>query len=158
GAFSPWHHELTVMIRGVHIELHRSFSQRVRAAVDYNGMWRRRERFERDGVSGYRLSPADAILAHAFGLAKDEFGSELNRFLDFYLLLRRHEDELETCVKRAKAWQIERPLFGALHLTTAMFSGAKTPAVSGAMDGLLDLQTRRFLISEVLPDPTSEPA
>jgi hypothetical protein len=158
GGFSPWHHEICAVIRGVHVELHRSFSQRVRAAVDYDGMWRRREWFERDGVSGYRLSPADAILAHAFGLAKDEFSSELNRFLDFYLLLRRHEDELETCVERAKAWQMERPLFGALHLTTAMFPGLKTPRVSAALGALLDRRTRQFLVAQVLPDPTREPS
>ena len=66
----------------------------MRAAIDYDGIWQRREQFERDGVSGYRLSPADAILAHAFSLGKDEFSSELSRFVDFYLLLRRHEDEL----------------------------------------------------------------
>jgi hypothetical protein len=120
-------------------------------------MWRRRERFERDGVAGCRLSPADAMLAHAFGLAKDEFGSDLNRFLDFYLLLQSHQEELDECVKRAKAWQIERPLFGALHLTTAMFSGARTAAVERAMDALLDRRTRQFLVSRVLPDPTTQP-
>jgi hypothetical protein len=154
--FSPWHYEISVVVAGVHVELHRGFSQRVRAAIDYDGMWRRREWFERDGVSGYRLSPADALLAHAFGLAKDEFSSELNRFLDFYLLLQRHGGELDTCVVRAKAWQIERPLLGALHLTSAMFPGAKTAAVSQAMDALLDPPTRQFLVDQVLPDPTTE--
>jgi hypothetical protein len=154
--FWPWHYEVSVVVAGVHVELHRSFSQRVRAAIDYDGIWRRREWFERDGVNGYRLSPADTLLAHAFGLAKDEFSSELNRYLDFYLLLQRYEGELDTCVTRAKAWQIERPLFGALHLTSAMFPGAKTVAVRRAMDGLLDPPTRAFLVDRVLPDPTTE--
>ena len=157
-AFLPWYYEISVVINGVHIELHRSFSQRVRAAIDYDGMWRRRERFERDGVSGYRLSPADALLAHAFGLAKDEFGSDINRFLDFYLLLESYQDTLDECVKRAKAWQIERPLFGALHLTAAMFPGARTAAVDRTMDALLDRPTRQFLVSRILPDPTTRPA
>ena len=155
-AFSPWHHEISVVIGDVHVELHRSFSQRVRAAIDYDVMWRRREWFERDGVSGYRLSPADALLGHAFGLAKDEFSSELNRFLDFYLLLKRYPDELDKCVQYAKTWQIERPLFGALQVTTAMFPDAKTAAVSRTMDALLDRPTRQFLVAQVLPDPTKE--
>ena len=146
--FSPWHYEVSVVVAGVHVELHRSFSQRVRAAIDYDGIWRRREWFERDGVSGYRLSPADALLAHAFGLAKDEFSSELNRYLDFHLLLQRHEGELDTCVVRAKAWQIERPLFGALHLTSTIFPGTKTAAVARAMDALLDPPTRQFLVDQ----------
>jgi hypothetical protein len=156
-AFSPRHYEVNIVIAGVLVELHNSFSQPVRAAIDYDGIWQRRERFERDGVSGYRFSPADAILAHAFSLAKDEFSSELNRFLDFYLLLQRHEGELETCVTRAKAWQIERPLFGALYLTSGMFPGVRTTAVSRAMDALLDSPTRQFL-KQILPDPKTEPS
>ena len=156
--FSPWYHEISVVIGSVHVELHRSFSQRVRAAIDYDGMWQRRERFERDNVGGFRLSSADAILCHAFGLAKDEFSSELIRFVDFYLLLQRYEGELDNCVKRAKVWQIERPLFGALHLTTTMFPVAKTAAVNQAIDALLDRSTRQFLVDQVLPDPTTEPS
>jgi hypothetical protein len=154
--FWPWHYEISVVVADVHFELHRSFSQRVRAAIDYDGIWRRREWFERDGVSGYRLSPADTLLAHAFALAKDEFSSELNRYLDFYLLLQRYEGELDTSVMRAKAWQIERPLFGALHLTSTMFPGARTVAVRRAIDSLLDPSTRQFLVNRILPDPTAE--
>jgi Uncharacterised nucleotidyltransferase len=157
-AFAPQHYEKTVVIGGVLVEIHRSFSQPVRAAIDYDGIWQRREKFERDGVSGCRLSPADAILAHAFHLAKDEFSSDLNRFLDFYLLLQSYEHELDSCVERAKAWQIQRPLFGALHVTAAMFSGANTIAVNRAMDALLDQPTRRFLVDRILPDPTTEPS
>jgi hypothetical protein len=156
-AFLPLYYEISVVIGGVHVELHHGFSQRVRAAIDYDGMWRRRERFERDGVGGSRLSPADALLAHAFGLAKDEFGSDLNRFLDFYLLLQSYQGELDECVRRAKAWQIERPLFGALHLTTTMFPGARTAAVDRAMEALLDRPTRQFLLTRVLPDRTTQP-
>jgi hypothetical protein len=154
--FWPWHYEVSVVVAGVHVELHRSFSQRVRAAIDYDGIWQRREWFEHDGISGYRLSPADALLAHSFGLAKDEFTSELNRYLDFYLLLRRYQDELDTCVMRAKAWQIERCFFSALHLTSSMFPAANTAAVRRAIDGLLDASTRQYLVEQILPDPTSE--
>lgn len=157
-AFSPQHYELSVVIDGVLIEIHRGFSQGVRAAVDYDGTWQRREWFERDGIAGYRLSPADAILAHAFHLAKDEFSSELVRYIDFYLMLQRYEGELETCVSRAKDWQIERPLFGALHITAAMFPASKTAAVIRAMNGLLDQSTRQFLVDHILPDPKTEPS
>ena len=157
-AFSPWHHEIPVVIGSVLVELHRGFAQRVRAAIDYDGMWQRRVWFERNGVSGYRLSPADAILGHAYGLAKDEFSSELSRFLDFHLLLRQSGDELDRCVQRAKEWQTERALFGALHVTSSMFADARTPAVRQAMEALLDRPTRRFLADEVLPDPTTEPS
>ncbi len=157
-AFSPGHYEVSVVVGDVLVEIHRSFSQRVRAAVDYDGLWARRERFERDGISGSRMSPVDAILAHAFHLAKDEYSSELVRYLDFYLLLLRHEGELDTCVARAKDWQIERPLFGALHLTAAMFAELKTPAITSAMNALLDPSIRQYLADQILPDPTVEPS
>jgi hypothetical protein len=157
-AFSPHHYEVSVVVGDVLVEIHRSFSQRVRAAVDYDGLWARRERFERDGISGYRMSPADVILAHAFHLAKDEYSSDLIRYLDFYLLLQRYEGELDVCVTRAKDWQIERPLFGALHLTATMFAELKTPAVIGAMNVLLDPSTRQYLVDQILPDPTTEPS
>ena len=150
-AFSPGYYEVTVEIGDILVELHRSFAQRVRAAIDYDGLWSRRERFERDGVSGYRLSPADAILAHAFSLGKDEFSSELSRFVDFYLLLQQYDDALVTCVARAKAWQIERSLFGALHMTATPAFPARKPRSSRALDSLLDASTRQFLAVRFSP-------
>jgi hypothetical protein len=156
-AFSPWHHEYSIAVGSVHVELHRSLCQRVRANIDYAGMWRRREWFERDGVSGYRLSAADAILVHAFQLARDEFSTELNRYVDLYLLLQQYEGELALCVTRAKAWGIERPFFGALHVVSTIFPSARTAAVTAAIERLLSPSIRRFLIDRVLPDPASEP-
>jgi hypothetical protein len=157
-AFSPGHHEIPVLLGGVLIELHRSFSQQVRAAIDYHGMWKRREWFEKDGIAGHRLSPADAVLAQAFEMAKDEFGSELHRYVDFQLLLRRYQNELPSCVARAKAWDIERPLFGALYVTSALFPSERTAAIDEAMEALLDAPTRRFLVDRVLPDPATGPS
>lgn len=155
---APGYHEISVEIKSVHVEIHRGFAQRVRTKIDYDGIWRRREWFERDGISGYRLSPADAVLAQAHSLAKNEFSPELNRYVDFYLLLERYEDQLGECVARAKSWGIERALFGALHLTSSLFPQAQTAAVNEAIDRLLDAPTRRFLVGRVLPDPATEPS
>jgi Uncharacterised nucleotidyltransferase len=156
--FTPGHHEISIEVGSVHVEPHRSFAQRVRAGIDYDGMWRRREWFESEGIGGYRLSPADAILGHAFNLTVDEFSSQLIRYVDFLLLLQRHESELRECVARAKAWQIERALFGALYLISNLFPAAATPTVKQAIDSLLDAPTRRFLADRVLPDPAKEPS
>ena len=157
-SFFGGHHEISVVLGSVHIELHRAFAQPIRAAIDYDGMWRRREWFEDDGVGGYRLSPADAILGQAFEMAKDEFSSELHRYVDFYLLLQLYQDQLAECVTRAKAWHIERPLFGALQVTSTLFRNAQTAAVKQAMEALLDAPTRRFLVDRVLPGPATEPS
>jgi Uncharacterised nucleotidyltransferase len=156
--FAPGHHEISIEVGSVHVEPHRSFAQRVRAGIDYDGMWQRREWFDADGIAGYRLSPADAILGHAFNLAVDEFSSQLIRYVDLFLLLQRHEDELRECVARAKAWDIERALFGALHLISNLFPGVATARVKEAIDSLLDAPMRRFLVDRVLPDPRSEPS
>ena len=156
--FAPGHHEISIEVGSVHVEPHHSFAQRVRAAIDYDGMWRRREWFESDGIAGYRLSPADAILGHAFISAVEEFSSQLIRYVDFFLLLQRYQDELDECVTRAKAWGIERALFGALHLTSSLFPAAATEPVKKAIDSLLDAPTRRFLLDRVLPDPAREPS
>jgi hypothetical protein len=157
-SFAPGHHEVSIEVGSVHVEPHRSFAQRVRAGIDYRGIWHRRERFERDGISGCRLSSADALLAHAFNLAIDEFSSPLIRYVDFYLMLQQYEDRLGECIARAKDWGIERALFGALHLTSTLFPAVRTSAVTEAIDRLLDAPTRRFLVCRVLPDPTREPS
>ena len=155
---APGHYEISLEVSDVHVEIHRAFVQPVRAAVDYEGIWRRREEFEADGIRGHRLSPADAVLVHALSLSVDEFSPELNRYVDFFLLLQRFEDELPECVARAQAWGIERPLFGALHLTSSLFPSGRTRAIEHAAGSLLDARTRQFLAKRVLPDPATEPS
>jgi hypothetical protein len=157
-AFAPGHHEYSVEVGDVHVEPHRSFAQRVRARIDYAGMWRRREWFDSGGIGAHRLSPADAILCHAFNLALDEFSSQLIRYVDLFFLLQLYEGELPECVARAKAWGIERALFGALHLVSNLFPVLMTANVKEAIDSLLDVPTRRFLVDHVLPDPRMEPS
>jgi hypothetical protein len=157
-AFAPGHYEYSVEVGDVHVEPHRSFAQRVRARIDYVGMWRRREWFDSGGIRAYRLSPVDAILCHAFNLALDEFSSQLIRYVDLFFLLQLYERELPECVARAKTWGIERALFGALHLVSNFFPVLMTANVKAAMDTLLDAPTRRFLVDRVLPDPRMEPS
>ena len=154
--FSPGYYEISFLIDAVHLEIHRSIGQQVRASIDYDGVWDRRQAFERNGVKGFRLSPADMILIHAYNQAKDEFSTELNRYLDFYLMLQLHENELDVCVARAKAWDIERAFFGMLYLTSTLFAGCRTMALSRAIDALLDERTRQFLVRHVLPNPAEE--
>jgi len=154
--FAPGHHEYSIEIGNVLVEPHRSFGQRVRARIDYAGMWRRREWFDGESIGAYRLSPADAILSHAFTLALDEFSSQLIRYVDLFFLLQLYESELPECVARAKAWGIERALFGALHLVCSLFPVLMTATVKEATGALLDASTRHFLIDRVLPDPKVE--
>ena len=155
-SFSPDHHEASVMLGEVHFEIHRSFSQPVRARLDYEGLWNRRERFTVDGISGLRLSGPDALLCQAYELAKDEFSSPLIRYVDLFLLVRGQPDTLSICVERAREWRIERALFGALFLTERLFPSLRHPLLSRAINDLLTARQRAFLADHVLPDPARE--
>jgi hypothetical protein len=155
-SFSPDHHEASVMLGEVHFEIHRSFSQPVRARFDYEGLWNRREKFAVDDVEGLRLSEPDALLCQAYELAKDEFSSPLIRYVDLFLLLRGQPDALSICVERARAWRIERALFGALFLTERLFPSARHPLLSRGMNELLTARQRAFLADHILPDPALE--
>jgi hypothetical protein len=140
----------------VHVEVHRSLAQRVRAAIDYDGLWDRRESFDADGITAQRLSHPDAILVQAYELGKDEFSSPLIRFVDFHLLVVQQPDVLQLCVERARAWQIERPLFGALFVTSRLFPELAVPPVTRAMESLLTPRMRARLADRILPDPSRE--
>jgi hypothetical protein len=157
-SFSPDRHEASIMVGEVHFEIHRSFSQPVRANIDYDALWNRRERFTVEGVCGQRLSGPDALLCQAYELAKDEFSSSLIRYVDLCLLLRSERDSLAVCVERARAWRIERALFGALFLTERLFPSLRHPSLSRAMNDLLTVRQRAFLTDHVLPNPAREPS
>jgi len=88
----------------------------------------------------------------------EEFSSQLIRYVDLFLLLQKYQDELGECVTRAKAWGMERALFGSLQLISNLFPAAATAPVKKAIDSLLDAPIRRFLVARVLPDPTKEPS
>ena len=154
-SFSPDYHEASVMLGEVHFEIHRSFSQPIRARFDYAGLWNRREAFAVDGVVGQRLSGSDALLCQAYELAKDEFRSPLIRYVDFFLLCGQ-PDAISICVERARTWRIERALFGALFLTERLFPSARNALLSHAMNNLLTARQRTFLADHILPDPTLE--
>jgi len=145
--------EATVVVGGVEIDVHRNFIHGIRAKLDYDAIWSRRERFEQDGVAAYRFAPSDALLTHALSpLAIDEFCCAIVRYVDFYLLLDRYANEIEACVARARQWGIEHALFGALHVTSMLFPSVQNPAISNAMEQLASRATRRLLVNHVLPD------
>ncbi|HEX8153311.1 MAG TPA: nucleotidyltransferase family protein, partial [Thermoanaerobaculia bacterium] len=63
------YYELAYDIGQVRVELHRSIGHRVRASVDYDELWSRRESFEAGGATFFRPSAVDAIVIHAITLA-----------------------------------------------------------------------------------------
>ncbi|HTK79252.1 MAG TPA: nucleotidyltransferase family protein [Rhizomicrobium sp.] len=154
--FSPDHHEASVLVCNVHVEVHRSLAQPARAAISYGELWDRRETFTADGIKAQRPSHPDAILLQAYELAKDEFSSPLIRYVDFLLLVLREPCVLPLCVERARSWQIERPLFGALFVTSQLLPSFAVPQVTEAMEALLTPRLRSFLRRHVLPDRSRE--
>lgn len=149
--FLPGYHETRYDLPGSALDVHTSFGQRIRSGIDYAALWEGREWFEADGVRGQRLGHADAIVVQAFNLAKDEFASALSRHLDFCLLVHARPDLLNACVARAKAWRVERALFGALHISASLFPSWSCLQLQSAMQQLLDPAQRAELVERVLP-------
>jgi hypothetical protein len=151
--FAPDHFEASIMVGDVHIELHQTFAQPIRNRIDYSGLFARREVFDADGQTLWRFSRADAILAQAFELAKDEFRSKLIRHVDFHLLIDGHDDQLPLCIARAREWQLERALFGALELHQRFFPSTVTNPVDDAIAALLTPAIKDELRGGVLATP-----
>lgn len=153
--WSPTFYEAQFEVGPMRLEIQRSLGARIRAAIDYDGLFARRESFEADSMRACRLSAADAISLHAVNMAKDEFASELIKFLDFALLLSNYAGDLPEAIERAYDWQTRRALYGALLLTTLLIPASASEDVIAAMEELLPRRTRRFLC-RVLPDPRVE--
>jgi len=144
-----------VVIAAFHVSLHRSFSQRVRAAIDYNGnvaaagMVRSRRR--------WRLSTCRLQMPFSFRLSKWRrmVHSELHLYVRFLpCCFSVTKTSFANCGP-AKAWGIERPLFGCIAFDINAFPNARTTAVMKPAESLLDSPTRRFLIERVLPTATA---
>jgi Uncharacterised nucleotidyltransferase len=136
----------------VRVEIHRTFGHKIRTAVDYEDVWAHREPFPAGDFEARRLAPLHAMGVHALNLAKDELSSPLIRFVDFFLMLRLWAELIPGLAALARAWKIERALYGSLRVTAALFPEIETERVTQAMESLLSPGARRFLDSFVIPD------
>ncbi len=146
------YHETFFRLGDVTIEPHNSFAQRVRFAIDYEGIWERRVPFAAGPLHAFRLADEDAILYAALSLSLDHFDAPLIKYLDFYLLLDRFRGDLSIVAGRARQWLIERAFFSALDQTSQVFPEIKHK-VEPALNSLLSACDRRFLRERVLPPP-----
>src|SRR5262249_33995169 len=121
----PSHYERVFDLGPVRLDLHQAFLPPFRLRVDYREVFDRRVAFE-GPCRAFRPSNIDALVHHAVAMAKDEFNVPLNRYVDFWLLLRSDPDLTGPAVERARQWRAERALYGALRGTLRLF-----PEVSG---------------------------
>jgi hypothetical protein len=146
------YYEVGLDIGEVRIEIHRTIGQRLRTSVDYESVWAQREPFRAGDFETRRLAPLHAMGVHVLNLAKDELSSPLIRFVDFFLMLRLWPDLVPALPELARAWRIERALYGSLRLVTALFREVETEAITQAMEGVLSPGARRFLDASVIPN------
>jgi hypothetical protein len=146
------YYEIGLDIGEVRVEIHRTFGHRVRTAVDYEGVWAQRERFDAGGFDASRLAPLHAMGVHVLNLGKEELSAPLVRFVDFFLMLRLWPEKVPALTELAREWRLERALYGSLRIATTLFAEIETAAVTRAAESLLAPGSRRFLDSFVIPD------
>jgi hypothetical protein len=146
------YYEVSFDIGEVRLELHRSLGHKVRAAIDYDELWSRREAFEVDGTTFARTTPAHAIVVHAISLAKDELSASLARWVDLSLMLERWSPLLAEVVEIAKRWRVERALYSSLRVAGDLFPSTRSEAMALAQQALLSQRERSFLDRRVIPD------
>lgn len=149
------YYELSYDVGQVRVELHRSIGHRIRASIDYEELWTRREPFQVGETTFFRPSPTDALLLHAVTLAKDEMAASLVRFVDFAAMLRLWPDRIEEAAALARRWNVQGALYASLRVTTTLFPEAATAAIRNAEESLLTRRARAFLDRNVIPDRTS---
>jgi Uncharacterised nucleotidyltransferase len=147
------HHEQLFRLGDVSVDVHHSFVQRSRNRVDYEAVWDRKLRFDAPGLAGYRLADTDALVYHALSLAAEEFSVPLLRYLDLWLMVRAEPSICEAAAQRAREWDVERALYGALRLASRFLPELADLGPGRAMPSLLKPSARRFLDQHVLPDP-----
>jgi hypothetical protein len=150
--WAPRYFEIAFDLGEVRVEVHRSFSHRIRTTVDYNAIWSDREPFDAGGFPAFRLSPLHALAYHALNLAKDELAAPLVRFVDLYRMLHRWPELVPNLVPIAREWQLERAVYASLRMVTTLFPSVHTADLDATIDLLLSPRSRRFLDTRVIPD------
>lgn len=137
----------------VFLDLHQSFVQRGRYAVNYEAIFRDAVPFETRDFRGKRLSDLHALAYHVINIAKDELSVPLIRYIDLWLMLERDRELLPRLVDLAPRWQMRRALYATLKVLTMVIPEAN---VGDAMTAVLPASTRAFIDARALPDPFRE--
>jgi hypothetical protein len=103
------------------LEVHHSIVHRASARIDYGSIWRSRVRTSVAGVELSRLADADALLAAALNLAKDNLAGPLLRFLDLWLMLKGNPCLASEAAARAREWRVENALYTVLRIASTLF-------------------------------------
>ncbi|MHC4717105.1 MAG: nucleotidyltransferase family protein [Planctomycetota bacterium] len=92
--------------------------------MDYDTLWERKLRLEREGISCFRLSPEDTLLYHCFHMGMHEFAlGGLLSVWEFRKLILDDRPDLRTCSRRARQWGTLRITWCAFRLLETCFPG-----------------------------------
>jgi hypothetical protein len=150
-------HETGYVVDGdIFVDVHHSFVQRSRYAVDYEAVFAEAVPFVTPHFAAARLGDVHAVAYHAINMAKDELSVPLARYADFWLLLTKEPSLLPRVAALAPRWQMRRALYASLRLLTTLMPEAATDDVRAVMNDVVSRRTRAFLDARVLPDPLRE--
>ncbi len=119
--FSRRNPDLAFDLGVVTLEVHHSIVHRASARIDYAALWRARARTSVAGVDLWRLADADALIAAALTIAKDNLAAPLIRYLDLWLILRDQPQLAAEAMARARDWRVENAVYAILRIASTLF-------------------------------------
>lgn len=121
-------------VGAVTLEIHHSFVQRSRAAIDYDGVWQRRQPF----LNAARLDDVDAMLVSVLNIAKDDLATPLLRYLDLWLMLQHDPQLFAAAEERAGEWRIRNAFHAVMRVAAVMFPDLKLSLRPALVDRFID--------------------
>jgi hypothetical protein len=107
------------------LEVHTSFCQRQRHAVDYEGLWQRVVRYPTEQREVPTLSPEDTVLAVALHEGKHSFLWGERTSEDLRRVIERWHPDWQVIVQRARQWRLTTTAY--VVLLRAQIYGAAVP-------------------------------
>jgi hypothetical protein len=156
GRTRAYHETGYVIDEDILLEVHHSFVQRSRYAVDYDAIWRDAVPFETKAYRGWRLSDLHTLAYQIITMGKEDLATILIRYVDLMLMLDRHRELLPELVALAPRWQIARALYAALKMITVIIPELDTAELRAIMAATLPQRSRDFIDARVLPNPFRE--
>jgi len=142
------HHERSFRRGDVTIDVHHSFIQRARHAIDYDAIWSRCVPARIADINCLRLGDADAIFYQAFSISVHELHVPVMRYLDLERMVTMHPQAFDEAAEHARRWRARRAFYAAARQAQRLF-----PELQFQLNDLVDRRVGAMIERDVLPDP-----
>lgn len=142
------HHERSFRKDDVTVDVHHSFIQRARNAVDYDAIWSRCVPTRVANIDCLRLGDADAIFYQCFSISIHELHVPVMRFLDLERMVTANRTAFFEAAENARRWQARRAFYASARQAQRLF-----PELQLELGDLVDRRVQAMIERDVLPDP-----